>query len=459
MNSELLDIAIGVVFTWFLYSLVLSGLNEAFTWVTRARAKHLWLGISRLLDPTTTDLPRTFLDLAWRMPFGHSTFDQRPLTTTPTASPEASANVVGPARVTERNWRKAAGPQAETPKVQGLYDALGSQIVEVAKPRRLTKTTHIAKDAFANAVLSVASNVTAQDLVATARQIGWTDEQLDPLEATVDGLPEDTASQPVSRATVEEWASPTLPLDQLISLYAAAANRLSVRDVVRYVEGNEALAEAVAQAATAVTESEQLEAVRTTIETWFDREMARVSATYRRQSRKILAVLALVLVLTTHANAVGMFQELRHDDKLRQTLANGALTSSAAANIEEALALGVCSPADEATATTTDPLRSAALQLDCTADLVDGLDQYRIGLALSDLRAAHERSTDDDGQPTFRLNDVGPYLTDVLAADHGVLGRAMTLVALALGAQFWFDVLRRLVGIRKVLTQSGGAAG
>jgi len=37
-----------------------------------------------------------------------------------------------------------------------------------------------------------------------------------------------------------------------------------------------------------------------------------------------------------------------------------------------------------------------------------------------------------------------------------IFGRPITLLALMFGAQFWFDVLRRLVGIRKF---SGGETG
>ncbi len=43
--------------------------------------------------------------------------------------------------------------------------------------------------------------------------------------------------------------------------------------------------------------------------------------------------------------------------------------------------------------------------------------------------------------------------------DWGWLGRALTVVALLFGAQFWYDLLRRLVGIRTLLTTGGSAAG
>ena len=39
--------------------------------------------------------------------------------------------------------------------------------------------------------------------------------------------------------------------------------------------------------------------------------------------------------------------------------------------------------------------------------------------------------------------------------DFGWFGRLITLVALMFGAQFWFDVLRRLVGIRGTLSGEG----
>ena len=41
--------------------------------------------------------------------------------------------------------------------------------------------------------------------------------------------------------------------------------------------------------------------LRATIEEWYDREMDRLSAAYRRQNRKVLAVLALPLVLIFNA--------------------------------------------------------------------------------------------------------------------------------------------------------------
>src|SRR6476659_5988835 len=50
-QNDLLDLAIGLVFVWFILSLVVSVINEGFVLVFRIRAKHLWLGIGRLVNP------------------------------------------------------------------------------------------------------------------------------------------------------------------------------------------------------------------------------------------------------------------------------------------------------------------------------------------------------------------------------------------------------------------------
>ena len=62
MNSDVLDVVIGVVFVWFLLSSLLSVTNEGFSLLTRLRAKHLWLGLGRLFDPKTSPVPRSLLD-------------------------------------------------------------------------------------------------------------------------------------------------------------------------------------------------------------------------------------------------------------------------------------------------------------------------------------------------------------------------------------------------------------
>ena len=58
--SEILDVAIGLVLVWFLLSIAVSGINEAFSWLTRMRAKQLWRTLAGIVDSTVKPqaLPR-----------------------------------------------------------------------------------------------------------------------------------------------------------------------------------------------------------------------------------------------------------------------------------------------------------------------------------------------------------------------------------------------------------------
>ncbi len=48
--SQVLEVVIGVVFVWFLLSMAVSAVNQAFSWLTRVRAKLLWHSLAGLFD-------------------------------------------------------------------------------------------------------------------------------------------------------------------------------------------------------------------------------------------------------------------------------------------------------------------------------------------------------------------------------------------------------------------------
>ncbi len=96
---------------------------------------------------------------------------------------------------------------------------------------------------------------------------------------------------------------------------------------------------------------------------------------------------------------------------------------------------------------------AAGERLKCARNIINRATEFRVGLAVAELKQASE-PTDE-----LRPNDVVPYLGNALGDEWGFLGRTVTLVALLFGAQFWFDVLRRLVGIRKTLKGDAAGAG
>jgi hypothetical protein len=77
-QNDLLDLAIGLVFVWFILSLVISVVNEAFVLVFRVRAKHLWLGIGRLVSPRDGRYALRLWESVVSLPLGLDGLDLRP---------------------------------------------------------------------------------------------------------------------------------------------------------------------------------------------------------------------------------------------------------------------------------------------------------------------------------------------------------------------------------------------
>jgi hypothetical protein len=448
----LLDVVIGVVFVWFLLSVMLSGVNEAFTLVTHIRAKHLWLGIGRLLDPARSKLPTRFLDATIGLPV-MGRFDLRPVT----APGEGRQN--GFVRFfTGRPDAKAdddtRGLRART---NLLYTKLEPQIVETAQPGRLSKITHVAGAAVAEAIVSLASRVHRNDLIQTAEELGWSEDERQALGRSLSGVPEG------GRLSVDELLKlPTggtiLTESALRDVHAQASERLTGRDFADALHDNPELGDAVRRAVAGLEGAAKVKAAKEAIAAHFDREMDQVSRFYRRQNRKILAVLALVTVLVFQANAVALALDIWKDSSLRTAVVGGALTAAAGDSLDRAVqkgcekagtttsTTGAAAPATTsttavATTTTTDPVVEAEEQLRCAASIYQKLSAFHLGLGWSDFKKAH-----DTGAPQrAEWADVPPYLTE----RWGLVGRALTAIALLFGAQFWFDVLRRLVGLRR----------
>ena len=456
MQSDLLDVVIGVVFAWFLLSMVLSGIQEAFALLTRTRAKNLWLGIGRLFDPAASPLPRSLRDVAIRLPISGA-LDLRPTTAPDAQAPaprspsKAKQRVLQYAtsrpdrRVTDANLIEVRG------RNQDLYHAMEPRLNELARPGRLSKITHITASAFSGALIDLARNVDEEDLRASAKAHSWDKERIAELQARLDGLPGD---DPLELEDVVGLHADTFASEEeLRAVYQYAARSLSGRDVASYMEKNPQLAAAVERAAAAVKASERVAEVRKVVETWFDREMTGLSGFYRRQNRKILLLLGIPLVLLAHANAISLFDDLRRDASLREA-AVGAASGASGQSLDSACASTTTAPTSAPAVTTTvDPIVAAGERLKCARNIINRATEFRVGLAVDELKQASE-PTDE-----LRPNDVVPYLGNALGDEWGFIGRTVTLVALLFGAQFWFDVLRRLVGIRKTLKGDAAGAG
>jgi len=339
VDSQLLDSVIGVVFVWFLLSSVLSVVNEGFVFVTHARAKHLWMGIGRLIDPVKGRLSSRLFDTAIKVPFSGK-LDVRPVATPPGNVGGAADPVVAPPgdeggglppQLTSQWWTNRpatkGGDLADIrSKTQQLYDELSPRVAEIAQLGRLSKISHVAAGVFSDAVVALAQHVHRADLVNAAKAAGWTDEQIEALKGALPQPVDErlSADQVTSLGGPEAFATE----EELRELYVRASATVTGRDVADFFKDNPDLERSVRRAAAAVGVDQRAAAVKKEVESWFEREMEQLSGFYRRQSRKILGILAIPLVLLCHANTISIFDNLRHDASLRQATVTAAVTAT-----------------------------------------------------------------------------------------------------------------------------------
>lgn len=141
-------------------------------------------------------------------------------------------------------------------------------------------------------------------------------------------------------------------------------------------------------------------AFRHNVEKWFDDTMERVSGWYRRRAQLILLGLALTATVALNVNTIGIAQRLWTDAPLRSAVASSATAE----------------PATQSPGATSDALQR--LQADYRR-----LDASKLPLGWS--------------------KEVRPNSWWV-----GIGGWLLTVLAVSLGAPFWFDVLSRASKLR-----------
>jgi hypothetical protein len=157
-----------------------------------------------------------------------------------------------------------------------------------------------------------------------------------------------------------------------------------------------------------------VEKLRTNLEAWFDDTMARASGWYKRKTQIILIAIGIVLVPAINANAIKMGERMWKDDTVR------------AAVVAQAQATANASPTPTPTPSGTPSPGQAANDLNKAANDVDKVVKVGIPMGWSGEAVPHGRG-------------------EILLA---IAGWALTILAISLGAPFWFDTLSRFARLR-----------
>jgi hypothetical protein len=176
-----------------------------------------------------------------------------------------------------------------------------------------------------------------------------------------------------------------------------------------------------------------VERFRTALESWFDGEMQRLSRFYRRNVRWAIAVLSTLIALFIGLDTLEYGRELMSDQAFRtQVVAVASGNPDKLSNLQTTCGTledqkGDQQPQPDAYRCISDVLADPAL-----AQLL-GNSLIRVDLSAR-------------GSPRFSWNG-HDWLDRVRSPGHW-LGLLLTVVALLFGAPFWWDILRRLTGVR-----------
>jgi hypothetical protein len=166
-----------------------------------------------------------------------------------------------------------------------------------------------------------------------------------------------------------------------------------------------------------------VEKIRTNIETWFNNGMERVSGWYKRRAQTIIFVIGLILAAALNLDSIHLAQSLATDRPVRDSLVAAATAYAQQAGTPTAPPPGQPAP----TGKCVDNDTRATCRLEKT---IGQLKDQGLPIGWS--------------QPNLDLRD---FWTWVLR----VLGWLLSALAGSLGAPFWFDLLNKIVMLRSTI--------
>ncbi|WP_205826141.1 hypothetical protein [Microbispora catharanthi] len=444
------DLAIGLILAFLLLSLLVSGINEGIVRLLGIRSKFLWAYLRDTLDGAETADGTSRLDriLDALKRFGRKA--RTPLTQA--ASPEEGrsrlpASVLGVfARLPfGRDPRPAFSqqpPPVESPPLAAAADSVAAE--QMAAEQTASEQTASEQTAAGEAT---AGQATASAEVAAGAPA-------DPAHPAGQADPEETAALTVDPAA-DGAAGGVLPPDQgksmaellherLQEIDHAKRGRTSIADIppARFavavmeiatehggvealMRDLDALKSPFSRPLKAVWDraSHDLEAFRRGVEDWFDGEMERLSLLYRRYVRWVLVALGLVVTLVFSMDSLEYGKTLLRDNAYRSAVtAFGQSGPQALEPLREQ-----CEPGQDPYACVTDVLSTPAFvkifthaPVSVTMDAADG--------------------------PAWAWHG-GDWWQRLTSPGHWP-GFLITLIALLFGAPFWWDILRRVSGLR-----------
>jgi hypothetical protein len=254
------------------------------------------------------------------------------------------------------------------------------------------------------------------NLVEASVVVGHLETGINELRGAVAAVPDDAVRIELERA-VELTLRPLHAVGQdilLLERVSLAISNMADSSI------KTALAAALQQA------GDDASAVKRSIASWFNEVMDHTSGWYKRNTQRILIVIAIFLCTLNNVDTVALVQHLTTDPQLRVEASEAAVGY---------LDQDADSPPDTAAATRTEGPDAQKLEA--------ALEQTHLPLWWS--RTEWKSLWTRSGVKTGERATFSPSLPRLLAKANGLL---LSIMAVSMGAPFWFEVLSRLVNVR-----------
>lgn len=409
-NSAIIEVIIGMIFIYSLLSILVTQVNSIITNLLNTRAKHLMDGIRQLISD----------------PVIQAKFVSHPL-----------IQLVQP--------EKTALPE----------EVVSAQTAEVVTSRQPLTVNYIPATLFSQALLDIIAAQAARNLYKPL---------YDTVERALNGADEARAREMVRRLqgstlTTEELReyfetlnaparqSLMITLDRVQKAQSALNTDDSNAKLIPLLEGIRHIQEPIFQKAmdTLLATARSVDEAAAKMEFWFNTRMEQLSETYRRNIQYLSLFIGLLMALTLNVDSLHIARTLWNDPALR-----AAIAATAQANIESGRFQQGSTP-------TTPQFNEETPSDTTTGELVNNAynsisDLLNLRLPIGwEIIEVEGGCADPASNPAECSNSRN--LWNLIPANNSdwlsllmwkLGGYIITIIAIAQGAPFWFDLLNRL---------------
>jgi hypothetical protein len=425
VDSAIVEVIVGLVFIYSLLSILVTQINAVVASVLRLRAGHLRNGISELVhDPTIR--AKILTHPLIRLVQGDMTLPDQRVT-------DEQAHEIAKGKLNNVAWINSK-----------TFVNVLINVVRVDSDNELFA-------ALLNIIDGMPANQDRRKLRLIVNQIISSGEGLEELRTTIAQL-----GEPIYREALTEALD---QIDDEIGRLGLEPNSIiSLMAGLRNVK-NQYLRNALE---TVLATSKTLDEAEHQLAEWFDEGMARVTEAFKSTMMAISIFVAILIAVILNVDSVNIALSLWNDPALRSLVAEAAEradTTALQAQVEEAQAaieMVEPDPNDPNATPTPTPVQQVRRSGENALNTVNTLLTLRLPLGwrwtdLSGLKSA-DSTIDTTSQPLFGdANNLwnffpgnSPYWASLIGGK--IVGLFLTVIAIAQGAPFWFNLLKRFTG-------------